>query len=381
VLPEGEYTITLDTPSGTVAEINDTVATQAAEATDETNVFTVMVNEENRGSLSAVYAAFRLVEVPEEVSTYQLGVEVRGLDNRRTGDVDVTVTNDDGDVFEGSYNQYLQWLTDDELPEGEYTITLDTPAGTVAEINDSTNQYAVATDEENVFTIVLNDENLGYGSSIYGAFRLVEVPEEVETHRLGVEVRDLDNLRTDEVEIVVTNADGDVFEGSFNEYLQWLTEDELPVGVYTITLTTPEGTVAEINDTVATQAAEATDEDNVFTILVNEENRGSLSAVYGAFRLVEVDEEEQDNDDENGETPPVDEEDSNDDNGDTPDDDVEDDVDEDDVEDEDDEDVVVISDELPLTGIAGSSIGLGFASILAGLGLLTIKKKREDDEK
>src|SRR5699024_9783061 len=61
-----------------------------------------------------------------------------------------------------------------------YTITLTTPEGTIAEINDTTDQYAVATDEENVFTILLNDENLGYGSSIYGAFRLVKVDDDTE---------------------------------------------------------------------------------------------------------------------------------------------------------------------------------------------------------
>src|SRR5699024_9037062 len=119
---EGLYTITLTTPEGTVAEINDTVASQRAVATDEENVFAIEVNEENQGSLSAVFAAFRLVEVPPvEVTTYQLGVEVRDLDDKRTDKVDVVVTNQEGEVFNGSYNQHKQWLTDEELPEGLYT--------------------------------------------------------------------------------------------------------------------------------------------------------------------------------------------------------------------------------------------------------------------
>src|SRR5699024_11225153 len=125
--------------------------------------------------------AFRLVEVPPvEVTTYQLGVEVRDLDDKRTDKVDVVVTNQEGEMFSGEYNEYLQWLTDEELLKGLYTITLTTPEGTIAEINDTTDQYAVATDEENVFTILLNDENLGYGSSIYGAFRLVKVDDDTE---------------------------------------------------------------------------------------------------------------------------------------------------------------------------------------------------------
>src|SRR5699024_12190244 len=92
---------------------------------------------------------------------YQLGVEVRGLDGTRSDEAGITVTDDDGVVFEGEYNEYLQWLTNEELNEGTYTITLDTPAGTVSEINDTTNQYAVATDEDDVYTIELNEDKEG----------------------------------------------------------------------------------------------------------------------------------------------------------------------------------------------------------------------------
>src|SRR5699024_11028411 len=150
-LPEGTYIISLDTPVGTVTEINDTTD-QYAVATDEDDVYTIELNDENLGSSSAIYGAFRLVEAPvPNPDTFTLGVEVRGLDDRRTDEVGVTVTNNDGDEFTGSYNEYLQWLTDEELPEGTYIISLDTPVGTVSEINDTTNQYAVATDEDDVY--------------------------------------------------------------------------------------------------------------------------------------------------------------------------------------------------------------------------------------
>ena len=112
-----------------------------------------------------------------------------------------------------------------------------------------------------------------------------EEAEEVDEYLLGIEVRDLDNLRTTEIGVVVTNEDGVVFEGSYNKYGQWLTDETLPVDEYTITLDTPAGTVAEINETVALQSAMATKEENIFTIVVNAENLGSLEAVYGAFRL------------------------------------------------------------------------------------------------
>lgn len=81
-----------------------------------------------------------------------------------------------------------------------------------------------------------------------------------------------------------------VFEGAYDEYHLWTTAETLFPGQYTITLQTPEGTVAEINDTASSQAAVATDEENVFTLDVSTENKGSLSRVFGAFRLVEIEE-------------------------------------------------------------------------------------------
>src|SRR5699024_2288239 len=209
------------------------------------------------------------------------------------------------------------------------------------------------------------------------AFRLVEVPPvEVTTYQLGVEVRDLDDKRTDKVDVVVTNQEGEVFNGSYNQYKQWLTDEELPEGLYTITLTTPEGTVAEINDTVASQRAVATDEENVFSIEVNEENKGSLSAVFAAFRLVEVndntEEPEEPTDPEEPTEPekpeePTDPTDPSEpekpEDSETPGDKEEDD-----------------SEKLPQTGMIIPSIGLGIASILGGLGLLTISKKRKEED-
>lgn len=315
------------------------------------------------------FIRYQVYGEPEpEIETHLLGLEVRDLDNVRTSDVGVEVTNEDGDVFTGTYNQYKQWFSNNELPEGTYTITLTTPEGTVAESNDTVaSQYAVATDKENVFTIEVNAENKGNLSAVFGAFRLVEVDEA--TYQLGVEVRGLNDKRTDVVDVVVTNEEGGVFSGSYNQYLQWLTDEELPEGLYTITLTTPEGTVAEINDTTD-QYAVATDEENVFTILLNNENLGYSSSIYGAFRLVKIDEDgeepEEPTDPEEPADPekPEDQEDPS---------DPEDSEDSETPDDKKEED----SEKLPQTGIANVSIGLGFASILAGLGVMGINKKRK----
>lgn len=322
--------------------------------------------------MSAVFGAFQLVE-----REYQLGVEVRGLDGRRTDEATIYVQNEDFVVFAGSYNEYNQWLTDAEIPAGNYTITLYTPVNTYAVLDDSTQQYATATDRENVFTIEINDANLGNGSSIYGTFQLVE-----RDYQLGVEVRDLNNQHTSDVSIEITDADGEVFSGTFNDYNQWRTDADLPAGEYTITLTTPEGTIAEINDTVASQRAIATDVDNVFTIQIKEENLAGLSRIFAAFRLVEEDIVPVDPTDlevpvapevptlpetPGEETPdsevPVDVEDPS-----TP-----------EVSDDKPEATVSESTTLPKTGIAGSTIGLGIATVLSGLGLFAVSKKRKED--
>src|SRR5699024_10795598 len=374
-LPEGLYTITLDTPNGTYAEINDTVASQHAEPTDEKNVFTIMLNDENLGSLSAIFAAFKLVEeetntvtinpnggtineeyITAEVfegDTYSLpslfrsglslsgytlaGFEVEGtlLDSEGnavteiptyttrnyTPESDVTLTA----IWEETTGEFIAQIYDDApgSQRERYTVTLVAEDGTEYPL--TSNQYGpghrtwkVQDVPNDTYTLVINGFNISDGEKfgqpgttsvfvvnndgtatvdlefvdnstttfirykIYGE----PIPEPA-TYPLGVEVRDLDNKRTDDVDIIVTNEEEEVFSGSYNDYLQWFTDEELPEGLYTITLDTPKGTYAEINDTVSSQHAESTDEKNIFTIMLNDENLGSLSAIFAAFRLVE----------------------------------------------------------------------------------------------
>src|SRR5690625_1824035 len=170
--PRGTYTLSIDGYNITNADIRGWQIRTQPVLNDEG---TATVTLDFPPNYPANHATLDVeVEPVPEVATYPLGVEVRGLNDRRTDDVWITVTNEDGEVFEGSYNQYGQWLSNSELPEGLYTITLDTPSGTIAQVNDSvTNQVAEPTDETNVFTIMVNDEALGNLSSVYGAFRLV----------------------------------------------------------------------------------------------------------------------------------------------------------------------------------------------------------------
>ncbi|MBA5729296.1 hypothetical protein HW423_05810 [Aerococcaceae bacterium INB8] len=244
-LPEGEYFITLTPPEGTTSQINNT-APQFAAATETPNVYSIYVNEKNLGGLSAVYGAFELVNEPVS-ETYRIGAEVRGLDGTRTSDVGITVYDENSTVYEGGYNEYAQWLTTNELPEGLYYIELTTPEGTMSQISTTTNQSAIPTETPNLYTIGLNGETLGNLSSVYGAFELIETAPVEQTFRLGAEVRGSDGRRTSDVGIMVWDANEMYYDGSYNDYLQWLTNDELPEGEYFITLTPPEGFSTELN--------------------------------------------------------------------------------------------------------------------------------------
>src|SRR5699024_3317243 len=284
-LPEGQYYIELTPPEGTTSQINNT-APQFAVATETPNVYSIDVNEENLGGLSAVYGAFELVDQPVS-ETYRVGSVVRGLDGTRTSDVGITVYDVNSTVYEGGYNEYAQWLTTNELPEGLYYIELTTPEGTMSQINTTTNQSAVPTEMQNHYIIELNEETLGNLTSVYGAFELIETAPVEQTFRLGAEVRGIDGRRTSDVGITVWDANEMYYDGTYNEYLQWLTNDELPEGEYFITLTPPEGFTTELSLSTDQYAME-TNTPNVYSIFLSEDNLGSSSAIYAAFNLVEA---------------------------------------------------------------------------------------------
>src|SRR5699024_12707140 len=59
---------------------------------------------------SPTFIRYRIYGEPvSEVETYPLSVEVRDLDNKRTGDVDITVTNEDDEVFIGANTYCVIW--------------------------------------------------------------------------------------------------------------------------------------------------------------------------------------------------------------------------------------------------------------------------------
>src|SRR5699024_11734244 len=61
----------------------------------------------------------------QQEASYPVGVEVRNLEGTRTEQVGVSLTDEEGNIYDGGYNENSQWLTDSSLPEGQYYIELD----------------------------------------------------------------------------------------------------------------------------------------------------------------------------------------------------------------------------------------------------------------
>lgn len=182
-------------------------------------------------------------------------------------------------------NSYREWRVEN-VPNGSYTLLVDgvpyTDEWTFDKVGHPDTQSDISmNDETTTVDLTFEDDS----STTFIRYRLG-----VNQYPIGVEVRNLENQRTADVDITIADENGVVFEGAYDEYHLWTTAETLLPGQYTITLQTPEGTVAEINDTASSQAAVATDEENVFTLDVSTENKGSLSRVFGAFRLVEIEE-------------------------------------------------------------------------------------------
>ena len=175
-LPAGTYQLSIvsvpeDFSEGKKLDLSAT-STEVVLETDKAHGWTLTVKE-----LPA--------DEEPEVKKYQIGLEVRDLENKKTK-VTVEVLDKDGKVVKGNFNEVLQYLTED-LDLGTYTIKLSNlPENTKAVINENTYNKAKETENKNEFTLEVSKENLITASSnrVWGAFKLVEetsTDEEPET--------------------------------------------------------------------------------------------------------------------------------------------------------------------------------------------------------
>lgn len=338
-MPYGTYTLSIEGYTITSADIRGWQISTEPVINEDGSVTFVLDFPPN---YSANHATLDLEVEPVPIETHPLGIEIRDLAGRRTSDVTIYVQNEDGTVFSGSFNQNEQWITDEELPVGEYTITLETPENTYAVAQDTTQQHAVPTDRQNVFTIVINEENRGNLSRVFAAFQLVEIEEDEETpvepEVSGDDLQDLID-RIEDLEVRVNELEKENEE--LRDELERL-QDELDRLREDL-----DGTQERI-DELERRIAEL------------ERKVDDLEDAQ------EVPEPDDDNDED-----PVAPGDSTDpsDPSDTA----------DPVDSVDPETPEEVSIDLPRTGVAGAPIGLAIASILAGVGLFAIGKKRKED--
>ena len=110
------------------------------------------------------------------IKMYQVGIEVRDLDNKKTSDIKVEILDKDGNLVNGKFNNNLQYLTN-SLNLGTYTVKLSNlPENAKVVLNENTFNKALETENKNEFTLEVSEENLITDSSnrVWGAFKLVE---------------------------------------------------------------------------------------------------------------------------------------------------------------------------------------------------------------
>ena len=186
------------------------------------------------------------------------------------------------------------------VPNGNYKLVVDglesnaeTTIELITSASNSKNFVAEGTtivdNEDNTYDLSVKWKDSTNTKLTYGYY--VTILEPVLPRQVAVEVRDTNNRRTDALSIELTNEKDTVFTGAYNEYKQWLSDEEtvLEAGIYTIKLANlPIETKVEINNTVANQKAVATDEENVFTLEVTEDD----AKVWAAFKLIPYIEDE-----------------------------------------------------------------------------------------
>ena len=126
-----------------------------------------------------------------------IGVEIRGLDNKRTTDVTVKLFDSNDKEIEGAFNESGQWKAD-RLSGGKYKVVIsELPDNTKVVLNDTVStQIGVAGENNNEFTFEITGEET---SRQYIALRIVEDKVE-ETEDEGPIVDETENETEDECE-------------------------------------------------------------------------------------------------------------------------------------------------------------------------------------
>lgn len=219
----------------------------------------------------SVGVAFAEESTPVEPPVEEVELEVDELDE------EVEITEELPTVIEPVLEPTLP-----EVPaEIEEPVTpLETPEAEVVELEEAVVEEVITempaeelVREEPVETTVADD----------AATEEVVVAQEVESYLIGFQVRNTMSDTLTNITATITDAAGKVIPGSYNENGFWISNEEVPVGRYTITFAPPEDGTVGIYPSMSSQSVLPTGTDNVFAIDVNEENYYSLSIVYGSF--------------------------------------------------------------------------------------------------
>ncbi|WP_159459174.1 DUF6359 domain-containing protein [Helcococcus massiliensis] len=278
MLSKGTHSFELSTPGYEIVKIVDE---NGNELTENTLTYPVKANGDNLGNRT-VYVQVKAIE--EEIPTIDVSLNTQYRDlsgnySRIPNAVSKAVNTETGEeyIFTMDAEGNIPHL---QLPLGTYKLSIVSVPDKFSE--------GKKLDLSATRTEIYEDPSKNHGPTLTVKELPADEEPEVEMYQIGLEVRDLENMKTKDVTVEVLDKDGKLVEGNFNENLQYLTED-LDLGTYTIKLSNlPENTKAVINENTYNKAKE-TENKNEFTLEVSKENliTASSNRVWGAFKLVE----------------------------------------------------------------------------------------------
>ncbi|PTJ31703.1 adhesin [Staphylococcus simulans] len=249
-LPNGDYTITFETPEG-YEPTTPNVGNPELDSNGTTTTVTV-----NNGDDKTIDSGFYkpVQETPQEPATYTVGDKVwedtnkDGVQNSNEPGipgVEVTLTKPDGSTVttttDGNGNYEFT-----NLPNGDYTITFETPEGYEPTTPNVGNPELDSNGTTTTVT-VNNGDDKTIDSGFYKPVQ--ETPQEPATYTVGDKVwedTNKDGIQNSNepgipgVEVTLTKPDGSTVTTTTDENGNYEFTN-LPNGEYTITFETPEG--------------------------------------------------------------------------------------------------------------------------------------------
>ncbi|WP_281185872.1 SdrD B-like domain-containing protein [Staphylococcus schleiferi] len=261
-LPNGEYQVDFETPSGYEPTLKD-VQDDKLDSDGPTNAKGIIKDGDN---LTVDQGFYKKEEPPvQKPATYKVGEKVwndtnkdgiQNLNEPGISGVTVTLKQPDGTLITTKTDKDGNYIFKD-LPNGKYEISFETPEGYEATTTKAGDDRRLDSDGKTVTVEVNNADDLTIDSGFYKP--VVEPPKTDATYKVGDKVwndTNKDGIQNanepgiEGVKVTLTKADGTTVETRTDKDGNYIFTD-LPNGKYEISFETPEGyeaTTANVGD-------------------------------------------------------------------------------------------------------------------------------------